>query len=99
VTSGTLAIRKVRLAQGERVGGHAHHFDHTTIFLRGRVTIMTYDPRCECRHEYVADPGSHLLIDAAVIHDLTALDEGGAEFWCVFSHASAVTDPPSTGTV
>lgn len=86
VVSGNIFIRKVRLAQGESVGGHAHHFDHTTIFLRGRVAMHTLDPRCGCENDYVCEPGHHCLTEAAVVHDLTALDADGAEFWCVFSH-------------
>ena len=86
VQSGTLFIRKVRLAgEGESVGGHAHEFDHTTIFLRGSVAIHTYDPRCGCEHDDVAKAGDHMLIEAEVIHNLTALDDTGAEFWCVYA--------------
>lgn len=85
IRSGDLFIRKVRLTrQGETVGGHRHDFHHTTIFLRGRVAVHTTAPDgTEADHEF--GPGSHFWIDKDVIHDLRALDEGGAEFWCVYT--------------
>lgn len=86
VTSGKLFIRKVRLRRkGECVGGHAHEFDHTTVFMRGSVAIHTFDPRDNTERDYTAQACDHMLIEAEVIHNLTALDEDGAEFWCVYS--------------
>lgn len=86
VASGNLFIRKVRLARaGEQVGGHTHNFDHTTIFLRGRVSLHTFDPECGCKHDYECKPGDHFLTKATVIHELTALEDD-CEFWCVFPY-------------
>lgn len=83
VASGPLLIRKVRLRQGESVGGHTHHFDHTTIFLRGEVAVETRSPDGVVKR-HVFRAGDHFLIRAEVVHQLTACDDD-VEFWCVYA--------------
>lgn len=85
VRSGDLFIRKLRFdRQGDAVGGHTHDFHHTTFVIRGRVACRTIAPD-GTEAEYELGPGTHFWIDKDVLHDLVALDEGGAEVWCVYA--------------
>ncbi len=83
--SGNVYIRPNRLEKaGQKVEGHKHNFDHTTIFFRGsfRVKKISADGT-EQEREFEA--GTHCLIQAGVVHEITALEDD-SEFWCIYSH-------------
>lgn len=83
--SGNIFIRANRSeAVGDRVDGHKHNFDHTTIVHKGAIHVRATLPSGQIiERDFVAP--SHCLIRADVEHEITAL-EPITEFWCVYSH-------------
>ncbi len=83
--SGNVFIRPNKLAKvGDRVNGHTHNFDHTTIFFRGRFQVKaTLPDGTKIEREFTAP--AHCLIRADVTHELIALEDD-SEFWCVYAH-------------
>lgn len=87
--NGNIYIRSNKLAKaGDKVEGHTHNFDHTTIVFKGAVHVLAKLPNgatIERRFGEGQDHGRHCLIKAEVEHEITALVDD-TEFWCVYSH-------------
>jgi glyoxylate utilization-related uncharacterized protein len=80
---GGLGIRPVGLPRaGDFVDGHEHHFDHVMFFATGRVRVEANGAT------HIVEPGTYLLIEAAVRHAITALTDD-VKFWCVFPEHDA----------
>jgi len=83
--SGNIFIRRNRLpAVGDRVEGHAHNFDHTTIVFTGAVRVRARLPEGTVIERTFEAP-AHFLVKADVLHEITATLPL-TEFWCVYSH-------------
>jgi len=83
--SGNIFIRPNKCdAIGDQVQGHAHNFDHTTIFFKGAFHVKATLPDGTIREKDFYAP-SYALIKKDVIHEITAI-EPMSEFWCVYSH-------------
>ncbi len=99
--SGDLFIRDVCIARdGESIPGHAHKYDHTTFFIRGKVLVRTYT-NC-CIEEIIKspnDPEPFLLIPKGIRHEMVALSDD-VYFCCVFVHRDSLgrvtTQPDNT---
>ena len=100
--SGNNFFRPNPLARaGDKVHGHKHNFDHTTIVLTGAVRVRAVCPDGRViegdfysreyqkahRDRFPADnpAPSHFLVVAEVEHEITALVDE-TEFWCVYAH-------------
>lgn len=83
--SGNIFVRPNALANiGDKVDGHTHNFDHTTIFFRGSFHVKATLPDGRViERDFVAP--DHCLIRADVTHEITAL-EPDSLFWCVYAH-------------
>lgn len=83
--SGNIFIRPNVLEKaGDKVTGHKHNFDHTTIVFSGAIRVKAKLPSgAEIEREFTAP--AHCLIKAGVEHEITALQDGTL-FWCVYSH-------------
>jgi quercetin dioxygenase-like cupin family protein len=83
--SGNVFIRPNRLDRaGDRIAGHTHNFDHTTIFFSGRFRVKATLPDGRVIESEFTAP-DHCLIRADATHEIVALDDA-SEFWCVYSH-------------
>lgn len=83
--SGNVMIRPNQLLKvGDKVNGHKHNFDHTTIVFTGAVHIKATLPNGAVIDRDFHAP-SHCLILAGVEHEITAIEDGTV-FWCVYSH-------------
>ena len=83
--SGNIFIRPMRLAlAGDKIDGHTHQFDHTTIFFRGAFRVHATLPSGAVIQRDFAAP-AHCLIRSDVTHEIVALVDD-SEFWCVYSH-------------
>ena len=83
--SGNVFIRPNPLPKaGDRVHGHRHNFDHTTIVFRGAIHVRAVTPDGRVIEQDFTAP-AHCLIKAEVEHEITALVDG-TEFWCVYAH-------------
>lgn len=86
-TLGPLRIRPVDLQKsGDFIDGHTHSFDHVTFFLTGSFHVETFNPACECRHEYDFVAPSKMLIEKGIEHKITATSREGGKFICVYTH-------------
>lgn len=86
--SGNIFIRPNRLEKaGDRVDGHTHNFDHTTIVYTGAVTVKATLPDGTTVEKVFSAP-SHFLVRANVTHEITALEDETV-CWCVYSHRNA----------
>jgi len=85
--SGNIYIRPCLLSKkGDKVQGHEHNFDHTTIFFSGSFHVKFYDPETgESREMDFAAP-DFLLIKKNIHHEISSTSEGESIFWCVYSH-------------
>lgn len=86
--SGNVFIRPMHLrAVGEKIIGHTHNFDHTSIVFKGvvRIKAVLPDGRLVEREFGEGRATRHALIKAGVSHEIEALTED-AEVWCVYSH-------------
>lgn len=83
--SGNVYIRPNPLAKaGDKVDGHKHNFDHTTIVFKGSIHVKATLPNGSVIDRAFHAP-SYCLIRADVEHEITALEDN-TEFWCVYSH-------------
>ena len=83
--SGNILIRPNTLAtKGEKLPGHAHGFDHTTIVFSGAVRVKAAFPDGRIVEQDFTAP-SHFLVKADVEHEIEAL-ENETVVWCVYSH-------------
>lgn len=99
--SGNIFIRPNTLPNvGDKVDGHTHNFDHTTIVFSGRVNVKAWRVNPDgSRGEMIAernfggpdDIARHFLVRAEVAHEITAL-EPNTVFWCVYSHRTPQGD-------
>jgi hypothetical protein len=83
--SGNVFIRPNKLAnKGEKISGHRHQFDHTTIVFKGGIHVKGTLPNGSIiERDFVAP--AHCLIRADVEHEITALQDD-TEYWCVYAH-------------
>jgi len=83
--SGNVYIRPNDLPRkGDKVDGHTHNFDHTTIVFRGSVHVKAVTPAGTVIEQDFVAP-SHFLVKANVHHEIVALEDN-TTFWCVYSH-------------
>lgn len=90
--SGSIFIRPMGegglgLKPGEKVGGHTHAFDHTSIFFCGDWHVKKWEPDGTLSHDFEREGPFHVLIEADCRHEFTFL--GGAPLghaYCVYSH-------------
>ncbi len=89
--SGNIFIRPNPLPKaGDRVEGHKHNFDHTTIVFKGAVHVRASLPDGgKIERDYVAP--AHFLVRKDVEHEITATVDD-TEFWCVYSHRTPQGD-------
>lgn len=88
VVSGNIFIRKMPLnKEGDKVPGHYHNFDHTTLFLKGSFLLRQKNEQGVISEGKYTAP-DHLLIKSNVRHEIIALEDD-CLFWCVFSHRNA----------
>lgn len=80
--SGNLFIRAHKLKKGERIHGHKHNFDHTSIVFTGAVRVQADLPAGVDERDFVAP--AHCLIRKQTLHEIEALED--TDFWCVYSH-------------
>ena len=105
--SGNILIRPNALpVVGDKVDGHTHNFDHTTIVFKGRVNVKAWKALPDgAKGEFLADRNfggpddisRHFLVKANVLHEITAL-EPNTEFWCVYSHRDPQGDVTQVNT-
>lgn len=70
--------------KGEKIDGHAHNFDHTTIVFTGGVHVKATLPDGSIVERDFAAP-AHFLVKKDVAHEITATEDN-TTFWCVYSH-------------
>lgn len=95
IISGNIFIRPNHGKAGDKVRGHAHNFDHTTICYQGTIRIgrrlpgETEQTVIELRAPAADEPSrlSHALIVAGVEHEIEFVTDG--VFWCVYAHRDA----------
>ena len=89
--SGNIFIRPNSLPNvGDRVDGHTHNFDHTTIVFKGSVHVKAKLPGGGLiERDFVAP--AHFLVLADVEHEITAT-AADTVFWCVYAHRTAQGD-------
>jgi quercetin dioxygenase-like cupin family protein len=92
IISGNILIRPNLLPKvGDRIEGHAHNFDHTSIVIRGAVHVVVLDPAGGAVQEGDFKAGEHFLVKAGVEHEITAT-EPDTLFHCVYSHRTPQGD-------
>jgi hypothetical protein len=92
--SGNIYIRPNSLEKaGNKVCGHKHNFDHTTIIFKGRVHVKATLPDGQVLDRSFGDGCEfrHFLVKADVSHEITA-EVDDTEFWCVYSHRTPQGD-------
>lgn len=83
--SGNVFIRVNPLKNiGDKVEGHKHNFDHTTIVFTGAVHVKAVLPDGSVREGDFVAP-SHFLVRKDVEHEIVAV-QPNTVFWCVYSH-------------
>ena len=90
--SGNIFIRPTVFQKaGEKINGHEHQFDHTSIVFTGSVRVKAVFPETgkEVTQEFHAP--AHFLVKANVKHEITALEDGTI-FWCVYAHRTPQGD-------
>ena len=78
---GPIGIRTIILERVcESFRGHAHHYDHTTMAVIGRISVQigTGEP-------VELGPGETIVVAAEAVHTVKALTDG-AKYVCIFSH-------------
>jgi quercetin dioxygenase-like cupin family protein len=82
--SGNIFIRPNRMEAGDVIDGHAHNFDHTTVFFGGSFVVsgVLQDGITPYRREFTGP--DHVLIKAGVTHRIECMSDG--LFWCIYSH-------------
>lgn len=95
--SGNIFIRPMKFEKaGNKVDGHKHNFDHTTVVFRGGVHVKAKLPSGQVIERDFMAP-SHFLVKAEVEHEITALADD-SEAWCVYSHRTPQGDVVQTFT-
>lgn len=75
---GNVFIRRFVLRAGEKVGGHAHRFDHLSLLIRGKMAVRVG----EVTTEYSAP--HEVVMPKLIVHELTALEDN--TIWlCIFA--------------
>jgi hypothetical protein len=85
--SGNIFIRPIKLKPGEIMGGHTHHFDHTSILFCGDWRVKKWNVDGDLAFEFDRTGPFHVLIEKDCRHEFTFL--GGApegHAYCVYSH-------------
>lgn len=86
--SGNIFIRPNYLDLiGDKINGHKHNFDHTTIVFQGSVHVIARLPNGNIIERDFKAP-DHFLVKAEVEHEIVALEDNTI-FWCVYSHRTA----------
>lgn len=89
IDAGTVGIRRMELHRAcEAHHGHEHNYDHTTIIIRGRVTVLYRYAKDGQEVEGESEefgPGETIHIRAKVRHTIKALTND-VMYFCVFSH-------------
>lgn len=62
------------------VNSHAHHFDHVTYCIKGKMSVER-----EGFPARILEPGNFLLITAGEAHKITALEDDTIGH-CIYSH-------------
>lgn len=89
--SGNIFIRPNTLERaGDKVDGHAHRFDHTTIVFTGAVRVKAKFPSGRDLEQEFHAP-AHFLVRAGIEHEITAIEDSTI-FWCVYSHRTPQGD-------
>lgn len=89
--SGNIYIRPMKFEKaGERIEGHQHTFDHTTIVFTGALHVKAILPDGRVIERDFTAPDS-FLVKSDVHHELTALADN-TEAWCVYSHRTPQGD-------
>lgn len=88
--SGNIFIRPNVMNKGDKIVGHKHHFDHTSIVFTGAVHVKANLPDGTVIEKDFAS-ASHFLVLADAVHEITALEENTV-FWCVYSHRTPQGD-------
>lgn len=87
--SGNIFMREMAFkTAGEVVGGHTHHFDHTTYVVRGSVKIESLNPDGSVKQTAIkraVDGHNWVLIKAEVCHRITALEDNTMAH-CIYAH-------------
>jgi len=94
--SGNILIRPNKLRKaGDKVDGHKHNFDHTSIVFSGSVSVRAKLSNGQIVERKFGDGpdcfGRHFLVKADVEHEITALVDY-TEFWCIYSHRTPQGD-------
>lgn len=85
LVSGNIYIRPNTLDDiGDKIHGHKHNFDHTTIVLSGAVHVVRTLADGTTQEDVFTAPDSFLVL-AGVEHEITAVRQD-TTFWCVYSH-------------
>lgn len=88
IASGNIYIRQNLLARaGDKLNGHQHEFDHTTLFMSGEFELTARKDGVVIAQEKIIAPDIRLIL-ASVVHEIVALVDDSA-FWCVYSHRDA----------
>ena len=69
---------------GDKINGHTHNFDHTSILIQGGCVIRLTFPNGSTASKHLK-PGDHLLIPSEAEHEVTA-SQPETIFMCVYSH-------------
>jgi hypothetical protein len=69
---------------GDKIDGHKHNFDHTTIVFTGAVHVRAKLPDGAVIERNFTAPDS-FLVRAEVEHEITSTAPGTI-CWCVYSH-------------
>lgn len=90
--SGNIFIRPNELPEvGNRIDGHRHNFDHTTIVIRGAVDVVVRGDEGVVLGEGHFAAGEHFLVKAGLEHEITAT-EPNTLFHCVYAHRTPQGD-------
>lgn len=86
--SGNIFIREMLFPKaGMVIGGHHHHFDHTTYCPAGAVLleVMENDQPVSAVELRAGQGDNWFLIEAEKSHRITALEDGTVTH-CIYSH-------------
>ena len=84
-TGSNIFVRPNHLERaGDKVDGHKHNFDHTTIIYTGAVHVKAELPDGRVLERDFRAP-DYFLVRADVEHEITALEDKTI-FWCVYAH-------------
>lgn len=82
---GNIMVRPNSLPKaGDKVDGHAHNFDHTTVVFEGSIHVKAKLPTGVIVEKDFSR-GSEFLVKAETEHEITALEDN-TMFKCYYSH-------------